>query len=143
MAESGLGGQFWFSATIHGVNCGNATYKERLGTTPYEKLYGKKKDVSRFQPYGCRGYMHQKKELRAKGRGVPRAQAMLDLGLAINCNTSHGGYKLLIKETGKILISDQVRFDETFFLRGNREMIDDHLSNITDIDVVSLDRGDK
>ncbi len=25
MAESGLGGQFWFSAIMHGVNCRNAT----------------------------------------------------------------------------------------------------------------------
>ena len=46
MAESGLGSQFWFSATMHGVNCGNATFKERLGTTPHKKLYGRKNDVS-------------------------------------------------------------------------------------------------
>jgi hypothetical protein len=50
MAESGLRGQFWFSATMHGVNCRYATYKERLGTTPHEKLYGKKKNVSQFRP---------------------------------------------------------------------------------------------
>ena len=50
MAESGLGGQFWFSATMRGVNCRNANYKERLGTTQHEKLYGKKKDISRFSP---------------------------------------------------------------------------------------------
>jgi hypothetical protein len=45
MAESAFGGQFWFRATMHasGVNCRNATYKERLGTTPHEILYGKKK----------------------------------------------------------------------------------------------------
>ena len=66
MAESGLGGKFWFSATIHGVNCRNATLKERVGTTPHKKLFGKKKDVSRFRPYGCRGYMHQNQERRVK-----------------------------------------------------------------------------
>ncbi len=44
MAESGLGGQFWFSATIHDVNCRNATYKEYLGTNQHEKLYGKQKN---------------------------------------------------------------------------------------------------
>ena len=48
MAESGLGEQIWFSATrtMYGVNCRNATYKERLGTTQREKLYVKKTDVS-------------------------------------------------------------------------------------------------
>ena len=50
MVESGLAGQFWFSATMYGVNCSNATFNERLGTTPHEKLYGKKKNVSRFRP---------------------------------------------------------------------------------------------
>ncbi len=59
--------------------------------------------------------------------------------MATDCNTS--GYKLLIVETGKILISNQVRFDETFFPRRNQQMIHDHLSNITVIDVVSLDRA--
>jgi hypothetical protein len=60
--------------------------------------------------------------------------------VATNCNTS--GYKLLIEETGKIVISNQVRFDETFFPGRNWQMIDDHLSNLTEMDVVSLDRGD-
>ena len=32
MAESGLSGQFCLSATMHGVNCRNATFKERIGT---------------------------------------------------------------------------------------------------------------
>ena len=139
MAEFGLGGQFWFSATMHDVNCRNATYKERPGTSPHEKVYGKKKDVSWFRPFGCRGYMHQNKEQRAKGRGVPRALKVLNLGLATDCNTS--GYKFLIQETGKILISNKVRLDKTFFPRRNRQMIDDHLTNIAKIDVVSLDRG--
>ena len=51
MAESGLGGQFWFSATMHWVNCRNATFMELRGTTQLEKLYGRKKDVFRFRPY--------------------------------------------------------------------------------------------
>ncbi len=70
--------------------------------------------------------MHQNKELRAKGQGAPRAPEVLNLGLAADCNTR--GYKFLIEETGKILISNQVRFDETFFLWRNQRMIDDHLS---------------
>ena len=55
--------------------------------------------------------MHQNKEMRAKGRGAPRAFKVLNLGLATDCNTS--GYKLLIEETRKFLILNQVRFDET------------------------------
>ncbi len=56
---------------------------------------------------------------------------VLILGLATDSNTSR--YKLLIEKNlkkGKILTSNQVSFDETFFPRRNRHMIHDHLSNI-------------
>ena len=39
------------------------------------------------------------------------------------------------------MISNEARFDESFFPRRNRQMIDNHLTNLADIDVVSLDRG--
>jgi hypothetical protein len=80
MSESGLGGAYWFSATQNGVNCRNVTYIERLGTTPFQKTHGVKKDVWKFRPFGC------------------------NLGFTTECNTS--GYKLLIKGKGKMLISN-------------------------------------
>ena len=86
---------------------------------------GRRVSPDRFRPFGCRSYMHQDKEWRAKGRGALRAFEVLNLGLATDCNTSR--HKLLmmdlIEETRKILISNQVRFDETFFPRRNRQMI--------------------
>ena len=33
MAESGLGGRFWLRAALAARDAGNATYKERIGTT--------------------------------------------------------------------------------------------------------------
>ena len=81
--------------------------------------------------------MHLNKERRAKGRGAPRAVTVevINLGLATDCNTS--GYKLLVEETEKVLISNEVRFDESIFPRRNRQVIDDHLTNLANIDVVS------
>ena len=70
MAESGMGGQFWFSATMDGVNCMNATFKKRLRTMPHEKVYGSKKDVSKFRAFGCRVYMHHNQGRREKGEGL-------------------------------------------------------------------------
>ena len=82
------------------------------------------------------------KERRGKGRGAPRAVEVINLGLATDCNTC--GYKLLAEETGKVFIANEVRFNESFFPRRNRQMIDDHLTNLADIDVVRLDsRGMK
>ena len=35
MAESGLGGRFWFKAACAGKDARNVTYKQRLGSTPH------------------------------------------------------------------------------------------------------------
>ncbi len=59
MAKYGLGGRFWFCATQNGVICRkltrNVTFKQSIGTTPFEKMYGIKKGVSesKFRPFGC------------------------------------------------------------------------------------------
>jgi hypothetical protein len=58
MAESRLEGRFWLCATQNGVICCNATFKQKIGTMPFEKVYGIKKDVSKFKPFGCLAYMH-------------------------------------------------------------------------------------
>jgi hypothetical protein len=72
MAESGLGGRFWFCATQNGVICRNVTFKQSIGTTPFGKMYGIKKYVSKFRPFGCRAYMHLNKDnRREKGRHAP------------------------------------------------------------------------
>ena len=45
MAESGLGGCFWFKAAAAGKDARNVTFKERVRMTPYQAMYGEKKDV--------------------------------------------------------------------------------------------------
>ncbi len=39
MIESGLGGQFWFSAMMAAKDARNATFKERIGTTPWMLMH--------------------------------------------------------------------------------------------------------
>ncbi len=56
IVESGLGGQFWFSAMMAARDARNATYKERIGTTPWVLMHGTKRDVSKFRAFGCRAY---------------------------------------------------------------------------------------
>ena len=43
MAESGLGGRFWFKAAKAGKDARNVTYKERIGMSPHQAMYGEKK----------------------------------------------------------------------------------------------------
>ena len=51
MAESGLGRIFWFKAAAAGVVASNVTCKHRLWETPWTRVYGSPKDVSRFRAF--------------------------------------------------------------------------------------------
>ena len=88
MAESGLGGPLWFSAVTDRVNCRNATFKKRIGTTPRKNIFGVKKDVSKSRLFGCRAYMHMNKDRREKSWHAPKAIEVIHLGLTTDCNIS-------------------------------------------------------
>ncbi len=103
MVESGLGGQFWFSAAMAAKDTLNVTYKERIRMTLYLYMYGRKKDTSKFRAFCCQAYMYLNEELRGKGKHIPRAVE------AINICFATDGYKLFIQSTQKIVISNEVR----------------------------------
>ena len=132
MAQSGLGGKYWFCAATYGKDCRNVTYKERIKNTPWGLLYGEKKDVSKFRPFGCRAWMHLNKERREKGKTAPRAIEGVNLGFASDLNTS--AYKFLTS-TGQVLTSNQLDFDENFYPYRKEELIKhmDDGDNETDI----------
>ncbi len=67
----------------------------------------------------------------------------VNLGLATDCNTR--GYKLLVEETCKILISNQVRFDETLFPSpySSKILVDAHLINIAKLGMLDIVTGDQ
>ena len=59
MVESGLGGRFWFRAATAGKDARNVTFKERIGMTPHQAMYGEKRDVSAYRAFGCRAYVYE------------------------------------------------------------------------------------
>jgi hypothetical protein len=87
----------------------NATFKYRLGTTPYARLYGMENDVSKFSPFACKAYVHLNKERREKGKHTPQAVEATHLGLASDYNMSV--YKIYIPSSGICIVSNQARFD--------------------------------
>jgi hypothetical protein len=68
MAESGLGSRFWFRAALAACDACNATYKERISTTPWRRMYGEMQDVSRFRAFGCRTLVYLDSDRREKGK---------------------------------------------------------------------------
>ena len=76
MAESGLGGRgrFWFKAAKAGKDARNVTYKERIGMSSYQAMYGEKKAVSRFRAFGCRAWVYLDKQRREKEEAHAESQ---------------------------------------------------------------------
>ena len=48
----------------------------------HERMFGVKKNVSKFRPVGCKAYMYMNKGRSAKGRCAPKAVEAVNLGLA-------------------------------------------------------------
>ncbi len=49
MAESCLGGRFWFKAAFAGKDARNVTFKERIGMNPHQAMHGENREVSDFR----------------------------------------------------------------------------------------------
>ena len=124
MAESGMGGRFWFRAIVSGKDARNATYHDRTGTTPHHFVFEKPRNVSKFRAFGCKAFMYLNKDRREKGKHLPRAAEGIHLGFASDSNTS--GY---FPSTSKTLICNQVRFDESNFPCRKQSMVDRHVED--------------
>ena len=76
MTESELGGRFWFKAANSGKDARNVTFKERIGMSPYQAMYGEKKAVSDFRAFGCRAWYTQisSAERKQSTRREPKRQ---------------------------------------------------------------------
>ena len=111
MAESGLGGQFWFKAAKVGKDARNVSYKERIGMSPHQAMYGEKKDVSDFRAFGCRAWVYLDKQRRQKGKHTPRAKEAIYVGFTDNMSA----WTFYIPEDRKIMSSNQVKFSEHEF----------------------------
>ncbi len=62
MAESGLGGQFWFKAAAAGTDVRNASFKAHIKASPHQALFRAPKDVSRFRAFRCKAVIYLNKE---------------------------------------------------------------------------------
>ena len=103
MAESGLGGRFWFKAANAGKDARNVTFKERIGMSRYQAMYGEKKDVSDFRAFGCSAWVYLDWQRREKGKHTPRAKEAIYVGFTDNTMGSPTTWAFYIPEDRKIM----------------------------------------
>ena len=89
MAESGMGGRFWFRAVVLGTDARNAMYHERIGTTPHYFVFEKPRNVYNFRAFGCRAFMYLNEDCHEKGKHFLRVAEGIHLGFA-SCSSTSG-----------------------------------------------------
>ena len=98
--------------------------------TPYQAMYGEKKDVSNFRAFQCRAWVYLDKQRQEKGKHTPRAKEAVYVGFVLNMSA----WAFQVPEDKKIKTTNQVRFDKHEFPFRKRKMMEQHLSdNSTDI----------
>lgn len=108
LAESDLSTEFWGQAICTAVYLINRSPTDAVkNKTPYEMYHGRKPDLSGLKIFGCHAFVQVPKHKRAKFETNTRKCIMIGYG--------DNGYRLWDKNTGEIVLSRDVKFDETRF----------------------------
>ena len=135
MAESSMGGRFWFRAMLLDKGAQNAPLSNNLSrltrvrTTPHHYyVFEKPENISIFRAFWCRAFMYLSEDRREKGKYLPTANAEgIYLGFVSNCNTSGNVIHFPSKE--KTLISNQILFNETNLQYRKQSIVDRHIED--------------
>ena len=79
--------------------------------TPYEKWYGRKPDLSHLKVFGCMAYAYIP-DIHRNGKLSKKAEKLRFVGYSLQTK----GYRLINEDTGKVVISRDVIFNESDFL---------------------------
>ena len=93
-----------FKAAAAEKNARNVTFKERIGMTLYQAMYGEKKVVSDFRAPCGRACAYLDRQCREKGEHTPRAKEAVHVGLADNLSA----WAFWVLEDRKVMTSNQV-----------------------------------
>ncbi|MBW0571765.1 hypothetical protein O181_111480, partial [Austropuccinia psidii MF-1] len=103
MIESGVQKELWAELT-------NTTNFLRVrvsdsGKSPFEKLFNRKPNLSRIRRFGCRAFVTNNNYKRKLDKRAYK-------GILVGYEPSFGAYRILLEDTGKIICSRDVRFNE-------------------------------
>ncbi|KAG2869860.1 hypothetical protein PC114_g27645 [Phytophthora cactorum] len=122
--------RFWAEAAMTAIYVKNRLPSPKIEhKTPFEIVYKSKPSVKHMRVFGCRTYILTPKEKRLKWD--PKARA----GLFLGYEEVSKAYRLYDIETGQVVISRDVNFDESTF--GLSPTISDE--DVDDLDFESLD----
>ncbi|KAL5499747.1 hypothetical protein EMCRGX_G011207 [Ephydatia muelleri] len=112
MAQAGLSDKYWAEAVVTGTFLRNrvptSSFKEK--TTPFEKWYEKKPDLSHLRVFGCMAYAYIP-DANRKDKLSKKAEKLRFIGYSLQTKA----YRLINDDTGKIIVRRDVIFNESDF----------------------------
>jgi hypothetical protein len=88
MIASGLAGKFWARAIFYAADIINIQCRADLKTSPYQKLYGSRPDVSKCQPFGVECWLYVREEQRQDREFDSRGEPAIHCGRSTMENRS-------------------------------------------------------
>ena len=127
MAQAGLSERYWAEAVATAAYLRNRVPTRSLKkTTPYEKWYGRKPDLSHIRVFGCMCYAYIP-DTNRKGKLSKKAEKLRFIGYSLQTK----GYRLIDEGTSKILVRQDVIFNESDFqyYRSKVDIVDGATTN--------------
>ena len=106
--DAGLATKYWGEAIMTACYVQNRLPTRATDKTPYEMWNGEKPDLKHIRVFGSKAYAHVPTEKRTKWDSHS-----VD-GVLVGYGDSSNGYRILVPNTGKVIISRSVIFDEGF-----------------------------
>ncbi len=113
MAESGLWGQFWFSAAVTAKDARYVSFKENINTTQWAMMHGSKKDVFKGHCLRMQSLGRSEQGPKRERKAHLAALEAIYLGFASDHNMSAN--KFYLPDSKKEVLFNQGRFDKTHF----------------------------
>ena len=108
--------KFWAEAVCTAVMIRNRSPTVSVDNiTPYECFYGRKPDASYFKVFGCKAYMHVRKENRKKWDSKTKKC------IFVRYSITSKGYRLYDLVSRKICVPRDVLYDEDEFIHRKKE----------------------
>lgn len=121
LIDAKLGKKYWGEAIMTANYIQNRCPSRSVGTTPYEKWYGRKPNLKNLKIFGTPAFVHIPREKRRKLD--EKSQQLLFVGYSENSKA----WRFLDKDTDDIYISRDVKFIE--LNNGSSQFQDFHVSN--------------
>ena len=116
-------GKFWYRALVNAKDTRNVTYHDSIKTTPHYFIHAEPKNLSKFRAFGCRAYPYLNEDRQEKGKHIPRAVVGVNLGFF----QESSGYVIYTPFSQKVIVTNHVRFDESYFPYRKQSVIDGHV----------------